>query len=293
VGNKQESVNLPYFNVERIPTSVKRLVPNRIKARARNYLAERQKRRLFGDLAPLVPPVDLMFDGPQSLEEFKANGEEFLQIYEELCGLQPDEKMLDVGCGIGRKVLPLTRYFSKRASYRGIDITKTGIDWCREKITPRFPNFTFQQIDVYNRHYNAQGKHKASEYVFPFENGSFSFVMAGSVFTHMLPDDVQNYLGEIYRVLTNGGRCLITYFLLNESLELIARGKSTLDFKYALDGYRTISADVPEAAIAFDESWIRDRYEKLGLKISRVDYGSWCGRKNNLSYQDLVLATKM
>ena len=55
-----------------------------------------------------------MFDGPQSLEVFKPNGEEFftiyiryIQVYTNVYGLRPDEKMLDAGCGIGRKTLPL------------------------------------------------------------------------------------------------------------------------------------------------------------------------------------------
>lgn len=276
---------------------VKRLIPLPVKRKIRNYLTNRdqhkRKARLFGDLAPLVPAVEQMFDGPRSFEVFKANGEEFLKIYKDICGLRPDEKMLDVGCGIGRKTLPLTQYLNERAVYEGIDITKAGIDWCRDKITARFPNFHFQQIDVYNKHYNPRGKYQPSEYKFPFADESFSFVMLGSVFTHMLPDDVENYLSEIQRVLMKGGRCLISYFLLNEeSLRLIEAGDSTLDLKYVFDKYRTTSREVPEDAIAFDESWVRDLYRKLGLKIMRLDYGSWCARENYLSYQDLILAVK-
>jgi len=234
-----------------------------------------------------------MFDGPPTLKEFKLNGEEFLKIYRKICGLQPDERMLDVGCGIGRKTLPLTQYFNEHATYEGIDVAKKGIDWCRQKITPRFPNFRFQQIDVYNKHYNPDGKYRPSEYTFPFPDKSFSFVMLGSVFTHMLPSDLEHYLSEIYRILDAGGRCLITYFLLNhESLRLVESGASTLDFKYGLDKHRTISPDVPELAVAFDEDWIKTLYSNLGMDLVRVDYGSWCGRTSYLSYQDLVFATK-
>jgi len=275
---------------------VKRNIPSPVKKKIkkiRNYLANRNKERLFGALAPLVPDIEDMCDGPQSLEEFKSNGEEFLKIYKEICGLQPDEKMLDVGSGMGRKTLPLTQYFGEGAVYEGIDITKAATDWCRDKITPRFPNFHFQQIDVYNKHYNAHGKYQAAEYRFPFANESFTFVMLGSVFTHMLPNDLENYLSEIYRVLKRGGRCLITYFLLNEeSLRLIETGNSTLDFKHVFDKYRTISLEMPEAAIAFDEGWIRDLYRKQGLKVRRLDYGSWCTRENYLSYQDHILGVK-
>jgi ubiquinone/menaquinone biosynthesis C-methylase UbiE len=272
---------------------LKRLIPLPVVRKIRNYQAYRCKAHLFGDLAPLVPSVEQMFDGPKSLEEFKANGEEYLNIYKVICDLQPDEKMLDFGSGIGRKTLPLTQYLNDRAVYEGIDIAKEGIDWCRDKITPRFPNFHFQQIDVYNKHYNPRGKYQPAKYKFPFADESFSFVVLGSVFTHMLPDDVENYLSEIHRVLTKGGRCLITYFLLNEeSLRFIATGDSTLEFKHVFDKYRSVSHEVPEKALALDENWIRDLYRKLGLKVMRLDYGSWCARKNYLSYQDLILAVK-
>lgn len=122
---------------------VKRLIPFPVRQKIgkvriiRNYRANRNKARLFGVLAPLVPPVQDLFDGPKSLEEFRANGEEFLRIYKETCGLQPDEKMLDVGCGIGRKTWALTQYLNEGAVYEGIDITEKGIDWCRERITSR------------------------------------------------------------------------------------------------------------------------------------------------------------
>ncbi|HEX8458434.1 MAG TPA: class I SAM-dependent methyltransferase [Pyrinomonadaceae bacterium] len=270
---------------------LKRLVPNTVKRKLKTVQEERQKKAMFGTLAPLVPPVTMMYDGPPGLSEFKENGEEFLKIYREKCGLRPVERMLDIGCGTGRKTLPLTQYFEASAVYEGLDITKQGIDWCREKFTPRFPNFHFQQIDVYNKLYNPQGTYTAVEYKFPFPDASFSFIMLGSVFTHMLPDELENYLGEISRMLEPGGRCLISYFLLNqESLRHVEAGEGTLDLKYVSDVYRVVSHEVPEEAIAFDETWVRDLYARMGLQIARIDYGSWCGRKEFLSYQDLVLA---
>lgn len=273
--------------------AIKNLVPPPIKEHLRARLAKRYKAQLFGPLAPLVPAVEDMFDGPQNLEVFKANGDEFLKIYRDVCGLQPDETMLDVGSGIGRKTLPLTGYFNRDAMYEGIDITKAGITWCNEKITPRFPNFRFQHINVYNKHYNPEGKYLPSEFRFPFDDNTFTFVMLGSVFTHMLPDDLRNYLSEVHRVLKPGGRCLITYFLLNrESLDLAESGKGSLDLKYNHGIYRAVSEELPELAVAFDEQWIKELYRTTGLSIKRVDYGSWCARQNFMSYQDNVLASK-
>ena len=121
---------------------VKKLIPRPLRETIQTYLENRQKVKLFSNLAPLVPPIKLLFEGPQSYKVFKANGDDFLNIYRSLCGLRRDERMLDVGCGIGRKTLPLTQYFSEQARYEGIDITQIGVDWCREKNHTAVPHFS-------------------------------------------------------------------------------------------------------------------------------------------------------
>ncbi|MDP3789970.1 MAG: class I SAM-dependent methyltransferase, partial [Candidatus Omnitrophota bacterium] len=129
----------------------------------------------------------------------------------------------------------------------------------------------------------------------PFEDESFDFIFLTSVFTHMLPDDMKNYFSEISRTLKNGGRTLVTFFLFNnESSELIAQQKSTLDFKYEYAKYRTVNSTMPEQAVCYDESFILDLYNKYGFDIQgQVHYGSWCGRGNTRSYQDIVIARRL
>lgn len=248
----------------------------------------------FGRHAAMVPPVALMHDGPQSYKEFKQNGREFLRYYIQLCGLRPDEKILDVGSGIGRKTLPLVDYLNERGSYDGLELVKSGVEWCTEKYTGRYPNFRFHLIDVYNELYHPEGKYKATEYQFPFEAEQFDFVVLNSVFTHMVAEEVEHYLSEIARVLKTGGRCLISFFLLNEgSLELIARGKSTINLQYEIGPGRALSRERPELAIGFDEEYVTNLYNDLRLEIRQpVYYGSWCGREEYLSYQDLIVAFK-
>lgn len=252
------------------------------------------RRRLFGARAGFIPPLRLMHDGPVGYREFKENGEEFFRHYVELCGLKPDEDILDIGCGIGRKTLPLIDYLSERGSYTGLDIVKSGVDWCTAKYTSRYPNFRFQLSDVYNHLYHPEGKHKASDYQFPFADNQFDFAVLNSVFTHMMPGDMENYLGEVSRVLRPGGRCLISFFLLNpESLGLVETKQSTLDFRYEYGPVRTVSQETLELATAYEESYVTDLYRKHGLEIRPpVLYGSWCGRQNFFSYQDQVLAFK-
>ena len=250
---------------------------------------------LLGRRAPLIPPTRLMHEGPRGFLTFKKNGEEFLRYYIKLCNLRPNEKILDVGCGIGRKTVALTKYLDENGRYEGFDTVRAGIDWCTKRISTKYPNFHFQIADVFNKCYNPKGKYKASEYRFPFENEFFDFVVLGSIFTHMLPEDMENYLSEIARVLKRDGRCLITFFLLNKkSLELVNAKKSTLDFKYEMEKYRTINVNMPEAAVCYDQLYVLDLYKKYRLKTNeKIHYGSWCGRQDFLSYQDIIIATKV
>jgi SAM-dependent methyltransferase len=277
---------------KKIVDFLRHFVPVRARRAAARWRTARKRARLFGPLAPMVPPVERMFDGPGGLDEFKANGDEFLRVYRDWCGLQPNERMLDIGSGIGRKTLALTQYLDARATYDGVDVNSVGVEWCREMITPRFPNFRFQQIDVRNELYNPNGRFEASDFRLPFSDASFTFITLGSVFTHMRPAEIEHYLSEIARLLARG-RCLISFFLLNnESRNRIHAKTSSQEFLAVDAKWATTTPELPERAIAYDEAYVEAVYRRLNLRIERIEYGSWSGRPHALSYQDLVLATK-
>jgi ubiquinone/menaquinone biosynthesis C-methylase UbiE len=239
----------------------------------------------------LMPPADMIFIGGG---DFLAIGNEFFRYFVDLAGLQPHHRVLDVGCGIGRMAIPLTRYLNAHGSYEGFDIVGLGIDWCRENFTSRFPNFHFQKADVYNLSYNPEGRYLASQYRFPYRSKSFDFVFLTSVFTHMLPPDVTNYVEEIARVLKVGGTFFCSYYLLNEeSLASAPTAKSMLKFPHQMGPCRYEVAEVPEDIVGYEEAFIRDLYQKCGLEVvSPVHYGAWSGRPNPVSGQDILIARK-
>ena len=245
-----------------------------------------------GNRTDLTPPTRMV----KSIGggDFHKGGDEFLRLFVEIGGLKRTDSVLDIGCGAGRMAVPLTAWLDKNARYEGFDITPEEIRWCQKKITSRFPNFRFQHSDIYSHVYNPTAKTRASEYRFPFDDGQFDFVFLTSVFTHMLPPDLENYLKEIARVLTAGGKSFITYFLLNdESIALMERGRSSLSFNYDLDGCSTTDKEAPESAIAYPELTIRSLNETHGMEVTLpIRYGSWCGRSEYTTYQDVVVSKK-
>jgi SAM-dependent methyltransferase len=226
--------------------------------------------------------------------DFEAVGQEFLGIFWQLANLQPHERVLDIGCGSGRLALPLTQYLSPQGSYTGLDIVGDSIIWCQEHLTARYPNFQFLHADLFNERYNPTGHYAAEDFKFPFEERQFDFIFLTSVFTHMLPEGVKNYLAEIARLLCVEGRALLTFFLLNEPQQaLAAQGRNAIDFKFGSGVYRTRSEAVKESAVAYDEAFVREIIAGAGLElVPPVHYGTWSGRTDGLSYQDILLVKR-
>ena len=46
---------------------------------------------------------------------------------------RPGERVLDVGCGIGRMARPLAGYLTGDGSYDGFDVNREGIRWCTRR----------------------------------------------------------------------------------------------------------------------------------------------------------------
>jgi len=244
-----------------------------------------------GSSAKLLPPKGLQrYVGGA----YKEVGAEFFGYLTGLCGLQPGDSVLDVGCGSGRMALPLTDYLSGEGRYAGFDISEKAIAWCTENISQSHPNFAFEVADIQNSFYNPKGKYKSSEFPFPYPDASFDVVFLTSVFTHMFPPDVKHYLHEIARVLKPGGRCLTTFFLINEESSALTKArKGTLNFEHEGPGYRTTDKKRPEAAIAYPEAFARDLHAECGLALQEpIRYGSWCGRPQYLSFQDILISVK-
>jgi SAM-dependent methyltransferase len=242
---------------------------------------------LAGRRDPLIPPRGLWFVGGGG---FRDN--QFLNSFIKYCDYKPEHRVLDVGCGIGKQAVPLTQYLASPGTYEGFDIVEAGIEWCQKEITSRYPAFKFRHVNVFNKHYNPEGKVLPEQFKFPYSDSDFDFVYLISVFTHMLPDAVRNYIREIGRVLKPGAKAFISFFLLNDtSKQLIASGNSKIPLTHERGDYAVADPDFPESAIGLSEGLIRQYYGEAGLDISAIHYGSWC-RPEGPFFQDIVIAVR-
>ncbi|NES04570.1 MAG: glycosyltransferase family 92 protein [Okeania sp. SIO2F4] len=223
---------------------------------------------------------------------FQSNAFKWLGYLIQRTGLKPTDSILDIGCGIGDIAYGLAYYLKPRARYEGIDFSEKVIDWAKQEITSRKPNFNFKCHNIYHPIYNSKGNMSMTEFILPYPEASFDAICISNLFTHLSSMALRHYLHQIKRALKVGGKCLFACFLINyESQKLIADGKSSQNLVYEIEGGFCLDSELPEKTIGFQESLLIDWIKESGLTIVGKYYGSWCGRKS-FTYQDLLIVEK-
>lgn len=236
------------------------------------------------------PPKGQIFTGSGN---FIAQGQTHLKYLTSLSKIQAHHTVLDVGSGMGRTAVALCSFLSEQGSYYGFDIMEKGIDWCRKKIGKDFPNFHFEHVKLGNDLYN-EYSNNASNFRFPYQDEQFDIIFSFSVFTHMLPDEIQNYLKEIHRTLKEDGQCLCSFFLYDQ--ETTARMKASqrkFNFTIEKTNYRLMSEKVKSANVALDKNFLRKAAALSGLEIIHTLEGYWSGDQTGQNdFQDIVVFEK-
>jgi len=175
----------------------------------------------------------------------------------EQMGLEPDTKVLDLGCGNGRAIDVLT---SLKVDYTGLDLSENLVNLAKKK----YPDKMFLVGDLLKT---------------PFKDEEFDCVLSIATLHHIPSNEGRlNSLKEINRILKPNGKVGITvwYFWDDEkAVEEIEReyqkqqsGKSELEYGDFLKPWRNSKREVLAERYfhAFKKDEMRDLLKKAGFK---------------------------
>jgi SAM-dependent methyltransferase len=237
-------------------------------------------------------PFDLAILTGGGAETWDGISAAHLAAYARYCPLRAGHDVLEVGCGVGRDAIPLTRLLGDGSSYIGIDVSEPSIAWCQRHITPRYANFDFHHLNIRSEFYNPGGTLSARQVRLPARTGSIDRIILQSVFTHMFESDITHFLREFRRVLRRGGRVFASFFVLGEeSVQLSMATPGVLKFLHpGPDGCRIDDVGKPEAAVGYTPETLARMVRRGGFAFDQpVHVGSWCGRQGVDDGQDIVI----
>lgn len=204
------------------------------------------------------------------------------------CNLESN--ILDIGCGCGRNAINLKEYKylgnSKfKGNYIGVDVDPEMIDWCKNNFPPE--NFTFLLVDTYSKIYNPQGDQHTKKFKLPIEAETQDFVFAMSLFTHLLQEDLAQYLEEAFRLMKKEAYLMGTVFCIDDLRESNSLG-GRWSFKHSLGKAYIESQEFPEAAVAYERNYLIEICKNIGFETVEVTDDAKGGNRAN----DLLICKK-
>jgi len=186
-----------------------------------------------------------------------------------MCGL--DSTIVEIGCGCGRRTHHLRdlKVHSERFSgkYYGIDIDEEMLKWCRNNFDSKrfqFLGSTHDSKSYVNR--SSTGGY----YSIPLTDSSVDFVLATSLLTHLLEDQMMNYFQESARMLRPGHFLAMTCFCLDYRPQTLGDRHS---FQHQIGNAHVESLAQPEAAVAYTEAFLLDSAKRAGFSEARILHG--------------------
>ena len=233
-----------------------------------------------------LPPLWLRrHTGP--VRAFESAARETAGFLDRLELVRAGDTVLDVGCGPGAMVPELARRLGPAGRYVGFDVHAASIRWAAKRHAGD-PRLRFQHADLASAW--GPGTGAASAYRFPLDAGQADFVLAKSVFTHLLEAEARHYLAEVRRVLRPGRGAVVTAFLYDESGPRLPEVERAFPFSDGRAGaLRWRVRSRPSAAVAYGRDLFEAMVSGAGLRVIWMSAGYFPGNAHPTGQDTLVL----
>jgi SAM-dependent methyltransferase len=212
-----------------------------------------------------------------------------------------DMRILDLGCGLGRSSTPFVDYLSGgRGHLVGVDVIERMAAFCRKVIGARYANASFYACAVPESYLNDQQRENPSR-LLPIEeilvqHQPFDLVIAFSVFTHLLPEEMDAYFSLFDRILTPDGRLVLTFLFLDEWTRPKVRNRAlpsmilpdTPNPMPELGRICFASPSNPRAVVAISFDDVLAMVKAHGFQPEQIHFGSWRGLPSE-TFQDALI----
>ena len=220
--------------------------------------------------------------------------------------LNENSVTLDFGCGFGTLAAAFSLAGSKNGSYYGYDTNPLVLEFCRNayhndirfnffgpEIDSTTNYLTNKRITTANEAYAGRKKaHPSKEDLAKLLGlNKLSCQVSLSVFTHMWPEDAVETL-RVFQEFSNRDTTFINSWLILDETAIAAVNLGNADriLPIEVGGVYTYSQLNPLVCTAYPIEKLQQVYFDAGHQIIDIKFGSWSGRNNGVTYQDIVVS---
>lgn len=169
-------------------------------------------------------------------------------------GLLPTDKLLDIGCGTLRGGRHFIKYL-RAENYAGIDISFDAIEYGKRLVREEGLSEKRPRLIV---------SKKRDLRFEEFSGETFDYLLAQSVFTHLMPDHIEECFQHIGSIMNTKSRFFFTF---NEALAFMQVGLK--DFKYPVSFFEALAERYRFKLTDYSDEYSHPRGQKMA-GISKV-----------------------
>ena len=284
---------------------------------ARSYLKKQKLDRLYNShqlnlQTPPIPKPSLndnqtpTNDIAEYISDYFSLQNSVYPYIERTAHLGSSSVTLDFGCGFGTLAASFKLSQTDNGKYYGYDTNQRAMNFCQSAYQDD-PHFSFfgPEIDkttnyVTNKRLTTadqafKNRQKASpsrpdiERLLGDQKLTCQFSL--SVFTHMWPEDAIESL-KVFGDFSTDATIFINSWLILDEFAMNSVSVGTADRKLPIEvgGVYTYSQLNPLVCTAYPSDLLSKVYLDAGHEIIKINFGTWSGRSNGITYQDIVVS---